>query len=148
MFVAVVWTASPPSPSSSAIRGHGANGLTARGCDRPVGPTHEPVDRVSLVRLAEWELVALAVEPVAAVAQTVRPRDQRLAAGAGAHLAGGVAVEQSRLPARCPPWTSSACVPDGSTGRGEGASVTAPGPKTQRWTLRQRQGPWWRSWRR
>src|SRR5262245_27109586 len=72
--------------------------LVRLACNRPPGgPADEPMDRVVALRLVEWQLVAAPVELVAAVLQSVGPRDQDLPASRCAHLIGPVAVK--KLPA-------------------------------------------------
>jgi hypothetical protein len=51
----------------------------------------------TVFRLVQRELVASAVELVAAILQPIRPRDQRLTPARGAHLVGLVSVD--KLPA-------------------------------------------------
>jgi hypothetical protein len=63
----------------------------------PGGPTDEAVDCIAVLRLVQRELVAPAVELVAAVLKPVRPRDQYLTSARGAHLVGPVSVD--KLPA-------------------------------------------------
>src|SRR4029077_16844485 len=60
----------------------------------PGGPTNETVDRVAVLRLVQWELVATPVELIAPILQPVRPRDQHLAPARGTHLIGTIAVEK------------------------------------------------------
>jgi hypothetical protein len=63
----------------------------------PGSPADEAVDRVTVLRLVQWELVAPPVELEAAILQPVRPRDQHLTPARGAHLVGPVSVD--KLPA-------------------------------------------------
>ena len=60
----------------------------------PGGPTNETVDRVAVLRLVQWELVAKPVELIAPILQPVRPRDQHLAPARGTHLIGAISVEK------------------------------------------------------
>src|SRR5262252_4271408 len=66
-------------------------------CGGPGGPADEAVDCIAVLRLVQRELVALAVELVAAILQPVRPRDQYLTSARGTHLVGPVSVD--KLPA-------------------------------------------------
>lgn len=59
----------------------------------PVGPADEAVDCIAVLRLVQRELVAPAVELVAAILKPVRPRDQYLTSARGAHLVGPVSVD-------------------------------------------------------
>src|SRR5260370_35235737 len=74
---------------------HGAVWLALGG--GPGCPANEAVDCIALLRLVQRELVAPAVELVAAILQPVRPRDQYLTSSRGAHLVGPVSVD--KLPA-------------------------------------------------
>src|SRR5579862_1120984 len=71
---------------------HGAAGVPLRA--RPISPADEAVDRVSLLGLAQRQLLADAVELVAAISDPVGPGQQVLATAAGAHLISRVTVEQ------------------------------------------------------
>ena len=61
--------------------------------DRPVRPAHEPVDRVLPLGLVERQLIGLALELVAAVLGSVRPRRKQLPTARPAHRDDAVAVE-------------------------------------------------------
>jgi hypothetical protein len=61
--------------------------------DVPCRPADEPVDRVPLLGLRQAQLMVPSGELVAAVLQSVRPRDQDLPAAGRAYLVRGVAVE-------------------------------------------------------
>src|SRR5262245_25222290 len=74
---------------------HGAVWLALGG--GPGRPADEAVDCIAVLRLVQRELVAPAVELVAAILKPVRPRDQYLTSARGAHLVGPVSVD--KLPA-------------------------------------------------
>ena len=59
----------------------------------PVGPQHEPVQRVAALRLGDRDAVLGALEDVARVADAVGPGRQHLAVEAGADLVDLEAVE-------------------------------------------------------
>ena len=61
--------------------------------DRPLRPAGEPVNRVAALGLVERELVALALELVAAVLNPVGPGRKQLPAAGAAHRDDAVAVE-------------------------------------------------------
>src|SRR5215471_1028753 len=63
----------------------------------PAGPADEPMDGVVALWLVEWQLVAAPVELVAAILQSVGPRDQDLPTRRRAHLIGPITVK--KLPA-------------------------------------------------
>src|SRR5262245_38304050 len=63
----------------------------------PGNPADEAVNRVTVLRLVQWELVASPVEFEVAILQPVRPGDQHLTPARGAHLVGPVSV--NKLPA-------------------------------------------------
>src|SRR6516225_10143449 len=76
----------------------------------PGGPTDEAVDCIAVLRLVQRELVALAVELVAAILKPVRPRDQYLTSAEELISLALYPSSSSRLPAeyeRSPPPTST-----------------------------------------
>jgi hypothetical protein len=62
----------------------------------PSGAADESMDRVMALRPLERQLMAAPVELVAAILQSVVPRDQRLSPGRGAHLVSPAAVYPGR----------------------------------------------------
>ena len=69
----------------------------------PGDPAHEAVDGVRVLRLGQWKLMPASVELVAAVLQTVRPRDEHLAATPRRHLVEAVAVDDVLAVGGIPP---------------------------------------------
>src|SRR5262245_61455396 len=75
---------------------HGAFGTLLR--NPPLGPAHEPVDRVLALRLVDRQLVALSFELVGPVLDPVRPGREQLPAAGATDRNDAVTVEHRAVP--------------------------------------------------